>query len=197
MRASGILSALILATSALAWSAEVSQCNAAPSVRAVCRVSAHKEADVALSAEESANIKVYKSANRAVVNIASIATSEDIYFNIMPREGLGSGTIISQDGYILTNYHVIESASAVRVTLFDGASYAAVVVGSDPSNDLAVLKIGRPKGKVLATIPLGDSSQLEVGRRVLAIGNPFGFDRTLTTGIVSSLGRTLKTDNGQ
>jgi len=148
-----------------------------------------------LSPEEASNIIIYKLANKAVVNIASVATSsEDVYFNIVPREGCGSGTIISPDGYILTNYHVVEGANAVRVTLFDGSNYAAQLVGTDPSNDLAVIKIN-PGTKKLSTLPMGDSSGLEVGRRVLAIGNPFGLDRTLTTGIVSSLGRTLKTEN--
>jgi acyl-phosphate glycerol 3-phosphate acyltransferase len=150
-----------------------------------------------ISTEEATNIRIYKTTNRAVVNISTVATAEDLFYNIVPREGMGSGTIISPEGYILTNYHVIEGADSVRVTLYDGNSHRAQVIGSDPTNDLAVLKITPGPNQKFATIPLGDSSKLEVGRRVLAIGNPFGLDRTLTTGIVSSLGRTLKTDNGR
>jgi S1-C subfamily serine protease len=149
-----------------------------------------------ISPDEAITIRVYKNANRAVVNIANISLSED-QFNVMPREGNGSGTIISSDGYILTNFHVIDNAQQLRVTLFDGKVLPPSVVGTDPANDLAVLKITPPAGTVLTTIPFGDSSKLEVGRRVLAIGNPFGYDRTLTQGIVSSLGRTLKTPSGR
>jgi len=152
----------------------------------------------AISAEEATNIRIYKTCNRAVVNVTSITATEDMYFNIVvPKEGVGSGTIIDADGFILTNYHVINGANAVKVTLYDGSSFAAQLVGDDPTNDLAVIKID-PRGKKLATIPFGDSSQLEVGRRVFAIGNPFGLDRTLTVGVVSSLGRTIKAEgNGR
>lgn len=150
-----------------------------------------------LTADESVNIRVYKAANRAVVNITSITPAEDIYYNIVPKEGCGSGTIISADGYILTNFHVVNHAAVMRVNLYDGSFYNAQLVGDDPQNDLAIIKINPPKDKQLATIPFGDSSKLEVGRKVLAIGNPFGLDRTLTVGIVSSLGRTLKTDSGR
>lgn len=147
-----------------------------------------------MSVEEAQNVRVYKLCNQAVVNIASVTASEDVYLNIVPKEGYGSGTVISADGYILTNNHVINGANSVRAILYDGSSYSATLVGDDPNNDLAVLKINLPPGKTLTTIPFGDSSKLEVGRRVLAIGNPFGLDRTLTVGIVSSLGRTLRTD---
>ncbi len=147
--------------------------------------------------EELVNIKVYKTCNKAVVNISTIATAEDLFFNVSPKEGMGSGTIISNDGYILTNNHVIERAQNISVTLFDGLSLRATIVGCDPSNDIAILKIDPPKNIKLTIIPFGDSNQLEVGRKVLAIGNPFGLTRTLTVGIVSSLGRTLKTETGR
>jgi S1-C subfamily serine protease len=150
-----------------------------------------------VSPDEAINIRVYKNANKAVVHIASISATEDMYFGVVPKEGFGSGTIISQDGYILTNYHVIENANALRVTLFDGAVLPTTIVGVDPANDLAVLKITPPSGLNLTVIPFGDSSKLEVGRRVFAIGNPFGLDRTLSQGIVSSLGRSLKLENGR
>ncbi len=148
-----------------------------------------------LTPDEATNIRVYKACNQAVVNLSTIATSEDLYFNIMPREGCGSGSVISTDGYILTNFHVIKGATGVRCTFADGTSLVAKFVGGDPANDLAVLKVNPPPGKKLTTIALGDSTKLEVGRRVFAIGNPFGLDRTLTQGIVSSLGRTLKAED--
>lgn len=150
-----------------------------------------------ISPEEALNIKVYKATNRGVVNITSIGSPEELYFNIMPHEGSGSGSIISQDGYILTNNHVLAGNTNVRVTLWDGTNLAAAVVGTDPANDLAVIKIDPPPGVKLTVIPMGDSSRLEVGRRVLALGNPFGLDRTLTDGIVSSIGRTLRTESGR
>jgi S1-C subfamily serine protease len=149
-----------------------------------------------ITSDEVINIRVYKNANRAVVNIANISGTED-GFNIMPRAGCGSGTIISADGFILTNFHVIDGADALRVTLWDGRVLPTSVIGTDQANDLAVLKINPPAGTKLTVIPFGDSSRLEVGRRVLAIGNPFGLDRTLTQGIVSSLGRTLRTSSGR
>ncbi len=150
-----------------------------------------------VSAEEAATIKLYKASNRAVVNVTTVASPEEIYFNIMPHEGSGSGSIISADGYVLTNNHVLAGSRNVRVTLHDGSNLPATVVGADPANDLAVLKIEPPPTLKLSVIPMGDSSRLEVGRKVFAIGNPFGLDRTLTEGIVSSIGRTLRTENGR
>ena len=147
--------------------------------------------------EERANIFVYEKCNRAVVNIQAAATPEDIYFNIMPREGMGSGAVISEDGYIVTNDHVVGEGSAVRVTFFDESTKLARVVGRDPSNDIAVLKAEVSPGEKLHYIRIGTSNNLQVGRKVLAIGNPFGFDRTMTEGIVSSLGRTIETGNGR
>jgi S1-C subfamily serine protease len=155
------------------------------------------DAAAPISADEAITIKLYKAANKAVVNITSISPQQDMYFRVMPHEGTGSGTIISPDGYILTNNHVVERAQQVQVNLYNGVSVPATIVGTDPSNDLAVLKIDPPAGMKLSTLPFGDSNCLEVGRRVFAIGNPFGLDRTLTEGIVSSIGRTLKTENGR
>lgn len=148
-----------------------------------------------LSEDEKNNIKVYKKASKAVVNIATVTTPEGYYYNIMPREGIGSGTIISEDGYLVTNEHVIGNSEMIRVTLFDGTSYPANLVGKDLSNDMAVLKIQAPASKKFDCIEIGDSSELEVGRKVLAIGNPFGYAQTMTQGMVSSLGRTLRTRN--
>jgi S1-C subfamily serine protease len=156
-------------------------------------------AEPALTPDESVNVRVYRATNRAVVNITTVSSpsAEAVFFNVLPKEGSGSGSIIDPQGYIVTNNHVVENAKTVRVTLADGNNLPAEVVGTDPTNDLAIIKIEPPTGAKLATIPLGDSSKLEVGRRVLAIGNPFGLERTLTCGIVSSIGRTLRTENGR
>ncbi len=150
-----------------------------------------------VSDEEAANIRIYKSANKAVVNISTTSNAQDQFFNVVPREGFGSGTVISDDGFILTNYHVIQNANTLRATIFDGTVLPAKVIGYDPPNDLAVIKIDLPPGVKLTVIPYGDSSKLEVGARVLAIGNPFGLERTMTQGIISSLGRTLRLENGR
>lgn len=159
--------------------------------------SSHSSAHSSLYPDELDNIRIYKNANRAVVNIASVTASEDVYLNLVPEKGdFGSGIIISNDGFILTNHHVINGASSVRVTIYDGSTYPAALVGEDKTNDLAVIKIA-PGDKQLTPIAFGDSSRLEVGQRCLAIGNPFGLDRTLTVGIVSSLGRTLRTQEGR
>jgi len=155
--------------------------------------------ELGLTPDEAVNVRVYRAANKAVVNITTVTSPspEEIFFNVLPKEGTGSGTVIDTSGYILTNNHVVDGARNLRVTLADGTNQAAEVVGTDPPNDLAVIKIQPPVGSKLVTIPLGDSSKLEVGRRVLAIGNPFGLERTLTCGIVSSLGRTLRTESGR
>ncbi len=173
-----------------------------PTVALVCLQTpgmALAKSAVELSPEEAINVRVYKATNKAVVNITTVTdpSPEEVFFNVLPKEGSGSGTIIDQAGYILTNNHVVGSARAVRVTLSDGINLQADVMGVDPSSDLAVLKITPPAGHALVPIPLGDSANLEVGKRVLAIGNPFGLERTLTCGIVSSIGRTLRTENGR
>jgi putative serine protease PepD len=116
----------------------------------------------------------------------------DFFFNPVPVEGAGSGFVIDTDGHILTNYHVIQGAQTIEVTLGDRSRYKAKLIGVDTRNDLALIKID-PGARKLTTLPLGDSRNLLVGQRVLAIGNPFGFQSTLTTGVVSSLGRTVQT----
>ena len=105
----------------------------------------------------------------------------------IPRSDSGSGVIIDADGHVLTSHHVIRNATRLTVTLWDGSEYDAAVVGTDPENDLAVIRFD-PGGTPLTVIPFGDSTDLRVGQKVLAIGNPFGQDRSLTTGIVSGLG---------
>lgn len=147
--------------------------------------------------DELVNIRVYKATNQAVVNISTQSIQSDFFLNAIPREGFGSGVIISPEGYILTNNHVIEGAQRLRVTLFNGTNVPAEIVGTDPANDLAIVKIVPPANTKLTVVPFGDSSKMEVGRKVLAIGNPFGLERTLTVGIISSTGRTMQTGSGR
>jgi S1-C subfamily serine protease len=144
------------------------------------------------SEDERVNIHVYETFNRGVVNITTETLSLNWFLEPVPQEGgTGSGSIIDRRGYILTNYHVVEKAYKVFINLYDGSQYEGEVIGKDPENDLAVLKFD-PGEKALVTINFGSSSNLKVGQKVLAIGNPFGYDRTLTTGIVSGLGRPVR-----
>jgi S1-C subfamily serine protease len=146
--------------------------------------------------EERTNILVYERANRSVVHITTKSAQRELIFLEVPAEGTGSGSILDRDGHILTNYHVVEGASEIRVTLASGESFEAGLVGYDPPNDMAVLKVNAPAEKLIP-IALGDSSKLRVGQAVYAIGNPFGLERTMTTGIISSLNRTLPTRAGR
>lgn len=148
-----------------------------------------------LTNDEKINIKLYKKYSPAVVNITSTTISLDYFFNVSPQQGSGSGVIIDTEGHILTNNHVVKNAAKLQVTLNDGSSYSAKVVGLDETNDLAIIKIQPDENSKLVYIPIGESNNLEVGQKVLAIGNPFGFQSTLTTGVISNLGRTLKSDN--
>jgi S1-C subfamily serine protease len=145
--------------------------------------------------DEANNIAIYQRFNPAVVNITALTIEYNPFLDAVPRSGTGSGTIIDHAGHILTNYHVIKDARELTITLASGAELAGVLVGIDPENDLAVVKID-PAGQQLATLPLGKSAELLVGQKVLAIGNPFGLSRTLTTGVVSGLGRPVRTDAG-
>jgi S1-C subfamily serine protease len=150
------------------------------------------ERSVSLTEEESINVRIYKSASPAVANILTKATEYDFFMDPVPVEGAGSGFIIDPRGYILTNYHVVAGAQTMEVVLGDQSRYPAKFIGADQRNDVALIKID-PKGKQLASLTLGDSSMLQVGQKVLAIGDPFGFQSTLTTGVVSALGRTVQT----
>jgi S1-C subfamily serine protease len=151
------------------------------------------EAD--LTPDERIAVTVYQAVNRSVVNITTGSLVSDGLF-VEPRSGTGSGSVLDKNGHIITNNHVVENAKRMAVTLSDGSTYEAKLVGADPNNDLAVLKIEAPAEKLLP-ISWGDSGRLLVGLRVYAIGNPFGLERTLTTGIVSSLNRSLRTENGR
>jgi S1-C subfamily serine protease len=146
-----------------------------------------------LSAEEQNNIAVFKAASPAVVNITALTVQRD-FFSLDTQQvpaGTGTGFVWDDHGHIVTNFHVIQGASAARVTLADQSTHRAELVGAFPDRDLAVLKITVPKAR-LPALPLGSSKDLQVGQRVFAIGNPFGLDQTLTTGIVSALGREIE-----
>jgi len=140
---------------------------------------------------EAQVIAVYDAASPSVVNITNRSTVYDRFFGAAPQEGTGSGFVYDTEGHIVTNYHVIEGADEILVTLADGQVYQAQVVGSDPTNDLAVLRVD-PSVELPPPLVLGDSGQLRVGQFVVAIGNPYGLQRTLTTGVVSALGRVIE-----
>ena len=150
---------------------------------------------VAKTEDEENNISIYREVGPGVVNITSVVVQRDFFFNPIPREGAGSGSIIDTNGHILTNHHVIRDSTKLEVTLSDGSKWPAKFVGADPDNDLAVIKVDAPKEK-LTVIPMGDSSELQIGQKVLAIGNPFGLGQTLTTGIISSLARSIRSEAG-
>ncbi|MCS6887977.1 MAG: trypsin-like peptidase domain-containing protein [Chloroflexus sp.] len=137
---------------------------------------------------------VYREAGPSVVNITSRSISYDFFFNPVPRQGSGSGFFYDTLGHIITNYHVIADADELQVTLADGRTLPAQVIGTDPSNDLAVIRVDLPAAAI-RPLPIGDSTQVYVGQFVLAIGNPFGLERTLTFGIVSALGRVIESPN--
>jgi S1-C subfamily serine protease len=154
------------------------------------------EALAAFDAAEEVVIHVYETVGPAVVNITSRTYTYDFFFNLVPQEGTGSGFVYDDHGHIVTNYHVVEGAKEIEVALADGTKTAGKVVGADPSNDLAVIKVDVAPEK-LHPVTLGDSSTLQVGQRVIAIGNPFGLERTLTTGVVSSLGRIIQSPDNR
>ena len=149
-----------------------------------------------LMPEEETLIGIYKAASPGVVHITSTVLSQDFFFRVMPERGTGSGIVINDKGFILTNNHVVENADSLEVTLPDKSKVPAKLVGRDPENDLAVIRVNVPKEN-LTPLRLGDSSQLQVGQMAIAIGNPFGLDRTVTRGVVSAVGRSLKSETGR
>jgi S1-C subfamily serine protease len=146
----------------------------------------------ALDPTEAENVRIYRLASPAVANIVTRTVEYDFFYNPVPVEGAGSGFLIDVDGHILTNYHVVQGAQTIEVTLGDLTRYKAKLIGEDTRNDIALIQIDT-QGHKLTPLTLGDSRNLLVGQRALAIGNPFGFSSTLTTGIVSALGRTVQT----
>lgn len=141
--------------------------------------------------DESVTIAVYEAVNRSVVNITAKVVKNERSLFAGSSEGSGSGAFIDLDGHILTNHHVVGGAKEIAVTLFNGKTYDATLVGSDPLNDLAVIKVDVGSDEMFPVM-LGDSKSLKVGMNVFALGNPFGLERTLTTGIISSLNRSLQ-----
>ncbi len=160
---------------------------AATSPGSVTNSAAFKE----LTAEEQLSVSVYESANRSAVNINTRSVQTDFFMRELTSEGEGSGTVIDSKGYVLTNWHVVDGAREVQVTLFNGETYAAKLLGGDPPTDVAVLKIDAPT-ESLHPAAMGDSANLMVGQKVFAIGNPFGLERTLSMGVVSSLNRSIR-----
>ncbi|MEZ5352312.1 MAG: trypsin-like peptidase domain-containing protein [Bryobacteraceae bacterium] len=148
-----------------------------------------------LSSDELNNIEVYRSAHPATVFITSTVYRRDFFFDIVPAKETGSGFFVNAEGLIVTNNHVISGSQKLEVTMADQTRYTAQIVDRDPSNDLALIRVA-PKAKV-PYLRLGDSDKIQVGQKVLAIGNPFGLSGTLTTGIVSSLGRNIRDEGGQ
>jgi putative serine protease PepD len=150
----------------------------------------------ALSSDEETNVRVYNQVSPGVVNITRTVVEYDFFFEPVPREATGSGCVLDLSGNILTNYHVIESADSLEVSLPDHSKYRAKVVGFDKQNDLAVIRLASVPKERLHPITIGDSATLKVGQKVLALGNPLGLQNTLTVGIVSSLGRRIRTESG-
>ncbi|HTG88327.1 MAG TPA: trypsin-like peptidase domain-containing protein [Pyrinomonadaceae bacterium] len=145
--------------------------------------------------DEQNNIEVYRTLSPGVVFIHSTSYARDFFGFVEPQEGSGSGSILDQNGNILTNYHVIAGAQKLSVSLGGKKDYPAVIVGRDPDTDLAVIRLTEKPAGQLTVVPMGDSDKLVVGQKVLAIGNPFGLDRTLTTGVISGLQRPIRARN--
>ncbi|MBV9156772.1 MAG: trypsin-like peptidase domain-containing protein [Acidobacteriaceae bacterium] len=148
-----------------------------------------------LTADEQNNIDIYRFARLATVYITSTTVRRDFFYQPVATQSLGSGFLINDDGFILTNFHVVSGSSRIQVTLHDQTQYYARALDTDRSDDLALIKIN-PKTKQ-SFLKLGDSDHLLVGQKVLAIGNPFGLEGTLTVGVVSSIGRKIDSETNQ
>lgn len=157
------------------------------------RVNQQPASDPTLTPEEQISTRVYEECNQSIVHINTKARQMDSFFSVKELKGAGSGSVIDNQGYILTNNHVVEGAREVTVTLHNGTSYPAIVQGKDPESDIAVLKIEAPAADLLP-LPWGESTNLRVGQRIYAIGNPFGLERTMSTGIISSLNRSIEAE---
>ena len=146
--------------------------------------------------EEQLITNLYERVGPSVVHIASEVVTMDFFFGPLASEGTGSGFVWDDAGHIVTNYHVVEDATRIEVIFSDESQVEAEVVGVDPRNDLAVLRVDPAANTLLQPLALGAADAIRVGQRAIAIGNPFGLDRTLTTGVVSALGRPLETESG-
>lgn len=155
------------------------------------------EASWNYSADELQNMSIFQKCNQAVVHIETKVSNDSSYFDAVPTGDTGSGFLVSADGLIVTNEHVITDASVITVSLYDGSVYEAGLVGIDSENDIAVIRINVDEGTQLSYLEFGDSSTLSVGQKVLAIGNPFGYDRTMVTGIISGLSRPIRDEEGK
>jgi putative serine protease PepD len=149
-----------------------------------------------ISPDEETNISVYERVSPGVVNITSTVVEYDIFYRAYPSDETGSGIVLDYQGHVLTNYHVVQDAERLEVSLPDHTKYSASVVGIDAQNDLAVIRLDDAPRERLHPVSLGDSDSLKVGQKVLAIGNPLGLQNTLTIGIVSSLGRRIRAPSG-
>ena len=149
------------------------------------------------SDDELQNISIFQMANKAVVHIETQVTDDSSYFDAVPESDTGSGFFISESGYIVTNYHVIQDASIITVSLYDSSVYEAQLVGADTENDIALIKIDPTSDVKITTLSFGDSDSLLVGQKSIAIGNPFGYDRTMVTGIISGLSRPIRDEKGK
>ena len=150
--------------------------------------------DPSVATDEQNNIEVFRAISPGVVSISTTRQPRS-FFDSGGRSG-GTGSVIDEQGHILTNYHVVEQADVVTVSLGGEKTYPARVVGGDPDTDLAVIQVQGVR-EPLKVVPMGDSDRLSVGQKVLAIGNPFGLDRTLTTGVISGLQRPIEARNGR
>ena len=150
-----------------------------------------------LADDEKATIRLFKQSSQSVVYITTSEVGRDFNMDVLEiPHGSGSGFIWDEKGHVVTNYHVVQGSNRFRVTLADQTTVAAVLIGGDPNKDLAVLQIDVPP-QGLAALLVGTSSKLEVGQKVFAIGNPFGLDQTLTTGVISGVGRQIQGQNGR
>ena len=149
------------------------------------------------SIDEQENIQIYEKSSRAIVNISNFTVNYDFFYRAIPTEsGSGTGFIIDKSGIIVTNYHVVENAKKLLVTLSDNSQWPGKLIGSDPNNDLAIVRIEAPSSRY-DSLEFSSSNDISVGQKVLALGNPFGLRQTLTTGIISALGRTIAAKNGR
>src|SRR5437867_3201800 len=150
-----------------------------------------------LGPDETRDIEIFRRAAPSVVHITSVELQRDFFFDALQmRQGTGSGIVWDRGGHVVTNFHVIQGADSFQVRLADQSTYDARVVGAAPEKDIAVLEIKAPPGR-LQPLDLGRSQDLLVGQKTLAVGNPFGLDQTLTIGVVSALGRELRSPSGR
>lgn len=166
-------------------------------IRIVLLLAVVGNAAFGLLPDEKNNVEVYRKAKESVVNITSVTLKRDFFFDMIPQQGVGSGVLIRKEGFILTNDHVVGKATKLEVTLHDKSTFPAKLVGTDPDTDLAVIQIQARGRTSFPFLPLKGDLSLDVGQKVLAIGNPFGLGGSLSVGIISSLERDIRTQTGR